>query len=42
MFGKGISREGDILDLASNVDIVVKSGSWYSYNGNKKGLSNTF
>ena len=37
MFGKGISREGDILDLASNVDIVVKSGSWYSYNGNKIG-----
>ena len=37
MFGKGISREGDILDLAANVDIVVKSGSWYSYNGNKIG-----
>lgn len=37
MFGQGISREGDILDLAANVDIVVKSGSWYSYNGNKIG-----
>ena len=37
MFGKGISREGDILDLAANVDIVVKSGAWYSYNGNKIG-----
>ena len=37
MFGKGISTEGDILDLASNVDIVVKSGAWYSYNGNKIG-----
>ena len=37
MFGRGISKEGDILDLASNVDIVVKSGAWYSYNGNKIG-----
>ena len=37
MFGQGISREGDILDLAANVDIIVKSGSWYSYNGNKIG-----
>lgn len=37
MFGKGISTEGDILDLAANVDIVVKSGAWYSYNGDKIG-----
>ena len=37
MFGKGISREGDILDLAANVDIRVKSGAWYSYNGVKIG-----
>lgn len=37
MFGQRISREGDILDLAANVDIIVKSGSWYSYNGNKIG-----
>ena len=37
MFGKGISREGDVLDLAANVDIVAKSGAWYSYNGNKIG-----
>lgn len=37
MFGKGISREGDILDLAANVDIIVKSGAWYSYNGTKIG-----
>lgn len=37
MFGQGISREGDILDLAANVEIIVKSGSWYSYNGNKIG-----
>lgn len=37
MFGKGISREGDILDLAANIDVIVKSGAWYSYNGNKIG-----
>ena len=35
MFGQGISKEGDVLDLASNVDIIVKSGSWYSYGGSK-------
>ncbi|MBO5488771.1 MAG: recombinase RecA [Eubacterium sp.] len=33
MFGKGISREGDVLDLAAKHDIVVKSGAWYSYQG---------
>lgn len=37
MFGKGISREGDVLDLASNVGIIVKSGAWYAYEGNKIG-----
>lgn len=37
MFGKGISREGDILDLAANVEIVKKSGAWYAYNGDKIG-----
>ena len=37
MFGKGISKEGDILDLAANVDIIAKSGAWYSYNGSKIG-----
>ncbi len=37
MFGKGISREGDILDLAVQYDIVNKSGAWYSYNGEKIG-----
>lgn len=31
MYGEGISREGDVLDLASNIDIVNKSGAWYSY-----------
>ena len=37
MFGKGISREGDILDLAANENIINKSGAWYAYNGNKIG-----
>ena len=37
MFGKGISKEGDILDLAASVDIVNKSGAWYAYNGDKIG-----
>ncbi len=37
MFGKGISREGDILDLAANVNVVNKSGAWYAYNGEKIG-----
>ena len=37
MFGKGISREGDVLDLAANENIIVKSGAWYAYNGNKIG-----
>lgn len=37
MFGKGISKEGDILDLAVLYDIINKSGAWYSYNGEKIG-----
>ncbi len=37
MFGEGISSEGDILDLAASVNIVVKSGAWYAYDGNKIG-----
>ncbi|MCH5252078.1 MAG: recombinase RecA [Lachnospiraceae bacterium] len=37
MFGKGISREGDVLDLAAKHDIIVKSGAWYSYNGERIG-----
>ena len=37
MFGKGISREGDILDLATNLGIVNKSGSWFAYDGDKIG-----
>ncbi len=37
MFGKGISRSGDILDLAADCDIINKSGAWYAYNGEKIG-----
>ncbi len=37
MFGKGISREGDVLDLAAKENIVNKSGAWYAYNGEKIG-----
>ena len=37
MFGKGISREGDVLDLAADANIVEKSGSWYAYKGAKIG-----
>lgn len=35
IYGLGISREGDILDLAADIGVVVKSGSWYSYQGSK-------
>jgi recombination protein RecA len=37
MFGQGISREGDILDLAANLGIVNKSGAWYAYQNEKIG-----
>ena len=37
MFGKGISKEGDILDLATSIDIINKSGAWYAYKGDKIG-----
>ena len=37
MFGKGISREGDLLDLAAACSVVNKSGAWYAYNGEKLG-----
>ncbi|MBS7527994.1 recombinase RecA [Fusibacter paucivorans] len=37
MYGEGISKNGSILDAATNAEIVKKSGSWYSYEGNKIG-----
>ena len=37
MFGKGISKEGDVLDLAVNLNIIVKAGAWFSYNDAKIG-----
>lgn len=37
MFGQGISKEGDILDLASDLGVISKSGAWYAYNGEKIG-----
>lgn len=37
MYGSGISREGDLLDIAVDLDIIQKSGSWYSYEGERLG-----
>ena len=37
MYGKGISKSGEIVDIASNIDIIEKSGAWYAYNGDKIG-----
>ena len=37
MYGTGISREGDLLDVASDQNIIQKSGSWYSYEGERMG-----
>jgi recombination protein RecA len=37
MYGQGISREGDVVDLASNENIVEKSGAWYSFEGERIG-----
>ncbi|RWR14184.1 recombinase RecA [Siminovitchia fortis] len=37
MYGEGISREGEIIDMGSELDIVQKSGSWYSYNDERLG-----
>ena len=37
MFGEGISRSGEIIDLGTELNIIKKSGSWYSYNDAKLG-----
>jgi recombination protein RecA len=37
MYGSGISREGDLLDIATNMEIIQKSGSWFSYQGERLG-----
>jgi len=37
MYGQGISREGEIIELASAQGIIEKSGAWYSYKGNRIG-----
>lgn len=37
IYGKGVSHEGEILDMAVNMDIVEKSGAWFSYNGERLG-----
>ena len=37
MYGEGISREGDLLDLAVDKDIIEKSGTWFSYSGERLG-----
>ena len=37
MYGEGISQEGEIVDIGSELDIVQKSGSWYSYNDERLG-----
>lgn len=37
MYGEGISREGSIVDIGTDMDIIAKSGAWYSYNGERLG-----
>ena len=37
MYGEGVSKEGEIVDLATEIDVLEKSGAWYSYNGEKIG-----
>ena len=37
MFGEGISREGSIIDIAADMDVIQKGGSWYSYEGERIG-----
>ena len=37
MYGQGVSKEGELLDLASEIGVVEKSGAWYAYKGDKIG-----
>lgn len=37
MYGEGISREGSVVDIGTDMDIIMKSGAWYSYNGERLG-----
>jgi recombination protein RecA len=37
MYGKGISREGNVLDVAVNLDIIKRGGAWFSYNEERLG-----
>ncbi|MFQ8987142.1 MAG: DNA recombination/repair protein RecA, partial [Intestinibacter sp.] len=37
IYGKGVSKEGNILDIAVNLDLIEKSGSWFSYQGTRIG-----
>jgi len=37
MYGRGISKSGEIVDLGVELNVIQKSGSWFSYNGNKLG-----
>ena len=37
MYGEGISREGELLDLSVKADVVQKAGAWFSYKGNRLG-----
>jgi recombination protein RecA len=37
MYGKGISKSGELIDLGSKADVVEKSGAWYAYKGEKIG-----
>jgi recombination protein RecA len=37
MYGEGISKAGEILDLGVDLNVIDKSGSWFSYNGNRLG-----
>jgi len=37
MFGEGVSYEGTLIDIGANIEVIKKSGAWYSYNGERMG-----